>query len=189
MSEHPVEVVPGRGGEKLDLVELCRGYGIGTELLERCTDVDQLLSEVLREYERGLEDLPLDGLEEAAGPSTVQEARRLRGLLLLASHIAELKVQAADDERHRKERLAEVMHTLGVLSHKINNPLTALMGRAQILQARKGTDPAVVKSAEVISESAQRIADLVKELAIVVKQARQDVPEPATAPAPDPEKI
>jgi len=78
------------------------------------------------------------------------------------------------EERHRIERLGEVLRTLSVLSHKINNPLTALMGRAQILQARQGTDPQVVKAATVIQESAQRIAELIRELAQVVKSGHQE---------------
>jgi signal transduction histidine kinase len=61
-----------------------------------------------------------------------------------------------------------------VLSHKINNPLTALLGRAQILQVQKGNDPGVVKAAAVIEESSLRIAELIRELAQVVKDGRQD---------------
>jgi PAS domain-containing protein len=78
------------------------------------------------------------------------------------------------EERHRVERLGEVLRTLSVLSHKINTPLTALMGRAQILQAKQGTDPQVVKAATVIQESAQRIAELIRELAQVVKSGHQE---------------
>lgn len=78
------------------------------------------------------------------------------------------------EERHRLEKLSEILKTLSVLSHKINNPLTALLGRAQILRARQGTDPSVVKAAEVIEDSAVRIADLIRELARVVKEGRQE---------------
>jgi len=80
-------------------------------------------------------------------------------------------------ERHQIEKLAEVMKTLSVLSHKINNPLTSLMGRAQILQMKKGTDPNVCKAAQVIEESARRIADYIRELAIVVKEGRSEALE------------
>jgi signal transduction histidine kinase len=69
--------------------------------------------------------------------------------------------------------LAEVLKTLSVLSHKINNPLTALLGRAQILQAHKTTDPGVVKAAAVIEDASLRIADIIRELAQVVKDGRQ----------------
>jgi signal transduction histidine kinase len=59
------------------------------------------------------------------------------------------------------------------LSHKINNPLTALLGRAQTLQAHKTSDPGVVKAAAVIEDASLRIADLIRELAQVVKDGRQ----------------
>jgi nitrogen-specific signal transduction histidine kinase len=45
------------------------------------------------------------------------------------------------EERHRIERLGEVLRTLSVLSHKINNPLTGAHGRAQILQSGRGPIP------------------------------------------------
>jgi signal transduction histidine kinase len=80
----------------------------------------------------------------------------------------------AVEERVRLEKLAEVLKTLSVLSHKINNPLTALLGRAQILQVQKGSDPGVAKAATVIEESSLRIAELIRELAQVVKDGRQD---------------
>jgi len=79
----------------------------------------------------------------------------------------------AVEERVRLEKLSEVLKTLSVLSHKINNPLTALLGRAQILQAHKSTDPGVVKAAAVIEEASLRIAELIRELAQVVKDGRQ----------------
>lgn len=81
---------------------------------------------------------------------------------------------AAREERHRLEKFEEVLNALGVLSHKINNPLTALLGRAQLLRARKSDDPHVTKAAEVIEESASRIATLIRELAAVVKEGRQE---------------
>lgn len=80
----------------------------------------------------------------------------------------------AVEERVRLEKLAEVLKTLAVLSHKINNPLTALLGRAQILQVRSSNDPGVAKAAAVIEESSLRIAELIRELAQVVKEGRQE---------------
>ncbi len=80
----------------------------------------------------------------------------------------------AVEERVRLEKLAEALKTLSVLSHKINNPLTALLGRAQILQAQKSGDPGVAKAAAVIEEASMRIAGLIRELAQVVKDGRQD---------------
>ena len=78
------------------------------------------------------------------------------------------------EERVRLEKLAEVMRTLSVLSHKINNPLTALLGRAQILSGRTTDDPQVAKAVAVIEESSQRIAELIRELAAVVREGRHE---------------
>jgi signal transduction histidine kinase len=77
------------------------------------------------------------------------------------------------EERVRLEKLAEVLRTLSVLSHKINNPLTALLGRAQILQSLGSKDPNVAKAAAVIEDASQRIANLIRQLAQVVKDGRQ----------------
>ncbi len=85
--------------------------------------------------------------------------------------------RAAEEAEARVERLHEVLRTLGALSHKINNPLTALLGRAQLLRARADADPALAKSAEVVEESARRVADLIREIATVAKEARADAVE------------
>lgn len=79
--------------------------------------------------------------------------------------------------RETLQRLAERMQELAVLSHKINNPLTALMGRAQMLRLKQGTDPAACKSAEVIEESSRRVAEYVRELAQVVREVRVEALE------------
>lgn len=85
--------------------------------------------------------------------------------------------RAAAEAQARVEKLHEVLRTLGVLSHKINNPLTALLGRAQLLRARADAEPAVAKSAAVVEESARRVADLIRELATVAKEARAEAIE------------
>jgi len=72
-------------------------------------------------------------------------------------------------ERHRNDKMAELLRAVGVLAHKINNPLTALLGRAQILQMSRADDERTCKAAAVIEESGRRIADLIRELATVVK--------------------
>jgi signal transduction histidine kinase len=79
------------------------------------------------------------------------------------------------DERRRLEQLSEVLETLAELSHKINNPLTSLMGRAQLLETREKNDPYVQSSCQVIAESSRRIAEYVRELAQVVREGREHV--------------
>ena len=77
----------------------------------------------------------------------------------------------------RLERLTAVLQSVGELCHKINNPLTALLGRAQMLALRAKDDPYVKNACAVIEESSRRIAETVEELAEVVNEARRDSPE------------
>ncbi len=293
--------VGGTGEALPDLVGLCRIHEIGLDLIGRSHDVDELLDQVLDEYEARLAALPSDALDARSGGPRPESARKLRGLVMFASQAAALKEKAvvaselkrraaaleeanarlvaaleeaersrarldgvlaalssgimilgadgafltanaaardlagakddtalarliahgvpreseaeidlptsggtrrtllvarrampgdpesevvlvtdvtqrnrAVEERVRLEKLAEVLRTLSVLSHKINNPLTALLGRAQILQARKSDDPNIAKAAAVIEDASIRIADLIRELAQVVRDGRQD---------------
>ncbi len=72
-------------------------------------------------------------------------------------------------ERHQSDKMAELLRAVGVLAHKINNPLTALLGRAQILRMAGTGDERTAKAARVIEDSGKRIAALIHELAVVVK--------------------
>ncbi len=63
---------------------------------------------------------------------------------------------------------------LARLIHKINNPLTAVMGRAQLLQAYEQADRRVIRAAEVIEHSAQRLAACLRELADVVGAGKDE---------------
>jgi PAS domain-containing protein len=72
-------------------------------------------------------------------------------------------------ERHYKEKMHGLMQTIGMLTHQINNPLTSLMGRAQILRMKAKGDEDVLKAAGVIEESARRIAGLIQDLSELAK--------------------
>jgi signal transduction histidine kinase len=118
-------------------------------------------------------DLPgRDGSRRTLVVSRRPLAPELGGEVALVTDVTQ---RARDlEERVRLEKLAEVLRTLSVLSHKINNPLTALLGRAQILQAHRSADPSIAKAAAVIEESSLRIAELIRELARVVKEGRHE---------------
>ena len=71
--------------------------------------------------------------------------------------------------------LDELLAMLAQMTHKINNPLTSLLGRAQLLRQRKNTDPYVAHAAEVIEECSRRIADHLREISSLVKEHRGDI--------------
>ena len=74
------------------------------------------------------------------------------------------------------EKLSEVFESLSRLCHRINNPLTSIMGRSQMLQLKSPMkdDDQLTKSLGVIDESTKRMAALIQELSNTVCQARKE---------------
>jgi len=91
-------------------------------------------------------------------------------------------VEGAWPDSERLARISSALATLADLAHKINNPLTSLLGRAQILKLRLDTDPQLRKAADVVEESARRIADHVRELAGVVRDTRHEMARSSDGP-------
>ena len=80
--------------------------------------------------------------------------------------------ETADVERICFE-MNEILEAQRKLCHNINNPLTAIMGRSQILQLKQDKDPQVIKVVQVIEESAKRVAGYVRELSELIHRGRE----------------
>lgn len=72
-------------------------------------------------------------------------------------------------EQHRSDKMDELFRAVRVLAHKINNPLTALVGRSQLLRMARPDDPELLKAVDIIEEASNRIAGLIRTLAAVAK--------------------
>jgi len=122
---------------------------VALESIESGESLQQLLDRALEECGR-----------QVAGKAAPTRGglRKLHGLIRLAN-----RAQHHDDS----EKLAGLFDELLVLCHKINNPLTSILGRAQIMQIKLGadTESPFVKPIRVVEESSQRIAALVVEMA------------------------
>lgn len=68
-------------------------------------------------------------------------------------------------------RLASVGEMAAGIAHEINNPLTAVIGFAQILMQEK-IPKEIKKSLEIINNSAQRVASIVRRLLIFARQQK-----------------
>ena len=186
------------------LADLCRSYQIGPELFEESGNLDRLLARVLEDCDQRLQQLsaPVFEAEQTTGetPGREDPLERLRSLVAFAREAAALReggdssfsvVSGIDDLERLKnqaapeasgiaaqstERALELCSDVARLCHKINNPLTSLMGRAQLLQLQPDPAPAsLLKATEVIEESARRVAGVVQELAHVVCQGKEDL--------------
>lgn len=64
-------------------------------------------------------------------------------------------------EEIKKERLAAIIETAIAVSHEVNNPLTAVLGNAQLLRLRtKDLPPEVEEKLKIIEEAAMRIQEV-----------------------------
>lgn len=130
------------------------------ELRRRADELERLNGEIERELR-----------DEGRGSGE----RAAQVLATLERRLPAARRKGEGSEPGRREKLEKLFQALGVLGHKINNPLTALMGRAQILQFKKGADPHAAKAGEVIEDSAKRIASYVRELVQVVREGREEL--------------
>ena len=72
--------------------------------------------------------------------------------------------RAAEDELARSRWLAGIGETTIALEHEINNPLSALLGHAELMLMEKGLLEGQREQLRVIQEQAARIADVVRRL-------------------------
>ena len=146
-----------------DIAELCREHEIAVELVESGESLEQVLDRALQECEQQL---------AKKGAPTRGGLRQLHGLIRLA-HRARQNGDVSEDADpacvtdEGSEKLGGLFDELLVLCHKINNPLTSVLGRAQIMQLKLAGDSEspFVKPIRVVEESAKRVAALVRELA------------------------
>jgi DNA-binding response OmpR family regulator len=73
--------------------------------------------------------------------------------------------RAAEAELARSRWLAGIGETTIAIEHEINNPLSALLGHAELLMMEHGLSAEQLDSLRVIQEQAARIADVVRRLA------------------------
>jgi DNA-binding response OmpR family regulator len=73
--------------------------------------------------------------------------------------------RAAESELARSRWLAGIGETTIALEHEINNPLSALLGHAELLLMEQGLSAEQEGQVRVIVEQAARIADVVRRLA------------------------
>jgi signal transduction histidine kinase len=91
----------------------------------------------------------------------------LRARLEIAQRRIEqnLARRAAEDELARARWLAGIGETTIALEHEINNPLSALLGHAELLLMEPDVADAHREQLAIIQEQAARIADVVRRLA------------------------
>lgn len=81
--------------------------------------------------------------------------------------LLELQAQAAS-------RLASIGEMAAGIAHEINNPLTGVIGYAQLLLSRPDVPPDIKADLTVINDCAQRVADIVRRLLTFARQTKPE---------------
>jgi signal transduction histidine kinase len=112
-------------------------------------------------------DIPPEALEPVlqtwsaalAAAARHESAKRLTEQLAEANH----ELLEAQQELTRRQTLARVGAIAAGAAHEMNNPLTVIAGRSQLL-AQRLTEPSARQAAEQIAEQAHRLSDLISAL-------------------------
>lgn len=101
------------------------------------------------------------------------------GLIGVLRDITERK--KAEEERKKLElkaqiasRLASVGEMVAGIAHEINNPLTGIIGYAQLLASRQDLPEDVKKDLKIINDGAQRVAGVVQRLLTFSRQVKPE---------------
>lgn len=177
----PVGVVVLDGaGEPYYLNPVLRGLmGLDAAAIPLGSQVRQFL-QLSGEPDRPLGDL--EGEIEVPGPdgSPRRLHRAARPLDLVAGEAPGCLLTVQDvtgehalrEELLRSGRLSAILDTAAALNHEINNPLAAILGRAQMLVSRpEESNARVLSGLKVIEESARRIANLTEQVKEITEPA------------------
>ena len=89
------------------------------------------------------------------------------------SYLTKAELKKLEDEKNlliEQERLSAIMHTSVAVNHEVNNPLTAILGNAQLLLARKeNLDQETIDKLKIIEENALKIKEVTQDLIRIIE--------------------
>jgi DNA-binding response OmpR family regulator len=145
---------------KLDGLEVCRrirGHDVGRETF--------VLIMTARDGRADLDSVLEAGADDYVTKPSSPENLRAR-LEIAKRRIAQDTVRrAAESELARSRWLAGIGETTIALEHEINNPLSALLGHAELLMMDQHLNDDQQEQLKIIQEQASRIAQVVRRLA------------------------
>jgi PAS domain S-box-containing protein len=81
----------------------------------------------------------------------------------------ETKLVAAEEELKMREKQAIVAELAGAAAHELNQPLTSVMGYAELLRRRLDRDSPAYAAADVIFGEAERMAEIVRKIGKITR--------------------
>jgi PAS domain S-box-containing protein len=81
----------------------------------------------------------------------------------------EQKLAQAQEQIIAQERKAIIAELAGAAAHELNQPLTSVMGYAELLKRKLVEDPSAINAAEIIYNEAERMAEIVRKIGKITK--------------------
>jgi len=81
----------------------------------------------------------------------------------------EARLAAAQEELEAREKQAIVAELAGAAAHELNQPLTSVMGYAELLKRKLDRDTAAYAASEVIISEAERMAEIVRKIGKITR--------------------
>ena len=81
----------------------------------------------------------------------------------------EARLAAAQEELQSREKQIIIAELAGAAAHELNQPLTSVMGYAELLKRKLDRDTPAFGAAEVIMNEAERMAEIVRKIGRITR--------------------
>ncbi len=81
----------------------------------------------------------------------------------------EARLSEAQEELRAREKQALIAELAGAAAHELNQPLTSVLGYAELIRRRSGDAEGVQSSAAIILQEADRMADIVRKIGKITR--------------------
>jgi PAS domain S-box-containing protein len=81
----------------------------------------------------------------------------------------EVQLNEAQEELRAREKQALIAELAGAAAHELNQPLTSVLGYAELLQRRVGEPAAIQAASGIILQEAERMADIVRKIGKITR--------------------
>jgi DNA-binding response OmpR family regulator len=167
-----LEVFQNEGAPLLAILDWMMPYLDGVELCRRIRQLPQgqMTYIILLTAKTQKQDI-VEGLSAGANDYITKPPNpdELQARIRVGQRVIELQDRLVEAERNRV-----LTQAAGAAAHEINQPLTVLIGMAELLMFQMEANSPHLENIEALHESARRISDIVKKMA----QIRQYVTKP-----------
>jgi PAS domain S-box-containing protein len=81
----------------------------------------------------------------------------------------EARLNEAQEELRAREKQALIAELAGAAAHELNQPLTSVLGYAELIRRRVDDGPTVAHAAQVILQEAERMAEIVRKIGKITR--------------------